>query len=661
MDSPASRPLPTGLSPDDLTTLLDALPMAAVVIGADDHLVAVNRAARTLFVVDARAPLASQAAGVALQVLGRTLSRHLRDIREGAPATTHTLSGGNERMYDVRMVQFDVARVLLTATDVTEREQRRTTLVRAARDLDTLFELAPAAVRFIDGTGRILRANHHAATEHAGRTPTTVRELWEMDAPHDVVNNRPLPFLDAPAMRAFAGLTIVRQVLEVRRHDGHRTIEAHATPLLDDEGRVTGVVLLDRDITDLTAKTSRDATATPALPGEADDARIAQLVEERSRDLIAAHEEQVRERRLAAIGQLAAGVMHDVNNALNPIMAAAYLLRHHAESPEAVKDYADRIRAAAEVGAATASRVGRFIRQEPMHGGEQEEFDLALLVEEVLDLTEPFRLRRSSETGAVHIVREFSPGLMVRVIPGEIREALLNLVQNAIDAMPGGGTLTVRTWAEGDDACVAVRDTGMGMTADVRERAFEPFFTTKGARGTGLGLAEVYGIVRRHRGAATISSEPGRGTEVVLRLPLARVATPEVVPVVPTGPVQPQRILVVEDHDDGREFLRRILEGDGHTVTAVGTLAEARTRLMAGGVYDLLLTDVGLPDGSGWEVVRVARAQLPTVRVGVITGWEPSSVGSEARDAEFVLRKPLRAGELKAHIAGIPVPAPSPD
>lgn len=658
MDSPASRP--TGLSADDLATLLDALPMPAVVIDADDHLVAVNRTARTFFVVDARAPLASQTVGVALQVLGRTLTGLLRDAREGAPAITHTVSASDAHSYDVRVVRFDDTRVLLTASDVTEREQRRTTLVRTAREFDTLFELTPAAVRLIDGTGRILRANHHAATEHAGRTPTTVRELWEMDAPHDVSNNRPLPFLDAPAMRAFAGLTVVQHVLEVRRHEGHRTIEAHATPLLDDAGRVVGVLLLDRDISD-TAVSHATPTPGDAPAGETDDARIAQLVEERSRDVIAAHEEQVRERRLAAIGQLAAGVMHDVNNALNPIMAAAYLLRHHAESPEAVKDYADRIRAAAEVGAATASRVGRFIRQEPMHGGEQEEFDLALLVEEVLDLTEPFRLRRSSETGAVHIVREFSPGLLVRVIPGEIREALLNLVQNAIDAMPGGGTLTVRTWAEGDDACVAVRDTGTGMTADVRERAFEPFFTTKGARGTGLGLAEVYGIVRRHRGTATISSEPGRGTEVVLRLPLARVATPDATPIVPPGPVEPRRILVVEDHDDGREFLRRILEGDGHAVTAVGTLAEARTRLMAGGAYDLLLTDVGLPDGSGWEVVRLARAQLPSIRVGVITGWEPSSVGGEASGAEFVLRKPLRAGELKAHIAGIPAQAPSSD
>jgi signal transduction histidine kinase/ActR/RegA family two-component response regulator len=422
------------------------------------------------------------------------------------------------------------------------------------------------------------------------------------------------------------------------------------------------VLLLDRDVTDrerleqmLREQEGAQSSAATAAQNEQE---LERLVEERSRALIALQEEQVRERRLSAVGQLAAGVMHDVNNALNPIMAAAYLLRHHAESPDAVRDYADRIRKAAEIGAATASRVGRFIRQEPVHPGGDVEVDLSHLAEEVLDLTEPMRLQRSSESREVRIVRMFSDQAITRGLPGEIREALLNLVQNAIDAMPDGGTLTVRTSVEGGDACLAVRDTGVGMSAEVRERAFEPFFTTKGAKGSGLGLAEVYGIARRHRGTATISSVIGRGTEVLVRFPLQASSLPE--PVAEEVPdTLPRRILVVEDHDDGREFLRRILQGDGHDVVAVASCAEAREALQTSQAapFDLMLTDVGLPDGNGWELVKHAKAEHPAIRVGVITGWEPSVGPEEADGAEFVLRKPLRAPELKAHIAGKHTPA----
>lgn len=351
--------------------------------------------------------------------------------------------------------------------------------------------------------------------------------------------------------------------------------------------------------------------------------------------------------------------MHDVNNALNPIMAAAYLLRHHAESPEAVRDYAERIRMAAETGAATASRVGRFIRQEPVHAGGDETIDLSQLANETIDLTEPMRLRRSSGSNAVALHRELEEGVMARGLPGEIREALLNLVQNAIDAMPNGGTLTVRTFVDNGEACVAIQDSGIGMSADTVAHAFEPFFTTKGAGGSGLGLAEVYGIARRHRGTATIESEPGAGTAVTMRLPLERAPAAPTLPEGPATKAEPQRVLVVEDHDDGREFLRRLLRTEGHDVDVASSCAEAHERLAATGSlpYHLMLTDVGLPDGSGWDLAAFARDHLPGLRVGVITGWEPMVSSAEARGAEFVLRKPLRAGELLAHIAGRKPPA----
>jgi len=539
-------------------------------------------------------------------------------------------------------------------------------LQRTRLELHTILALSSSSVRVFDLGGRIVRANANADSDYPDPQPTTVREMWERDGARRLEDDAPLPFLETPAMRALAGVTIRNELLMVQRAaDGEeRVLEVSAAPMLDETGRVLGTVVIGRDVTEsrrLERTLDREVLRSAELESRvlAEAGRIEQIVEERTRALASREDAMARDRRLAAIGQLAAGVMHDVNNALNPIMAAAYLLRHHAESPDAVRDYADRIRKAAETGAATASRVGRFIRQEPMHGGADEVLDLSTLAEEVLQLTEPMRQRRPGDGTEVHVAREYGVGVMTRGIPGEIREALFNLVSNAMDAMPRGGRLTVRTAVANNRAYVVVQDDGEGMTDEVRERAFEPFFTTKGAGGSGLGLAEVYGIARRHRGSVTIASEPGMGTRVTLNFPLDRTVPVERSADAVAPRSAPLHILIVEDHEDGREFLRRLLRADGHAVDAVTSCAEARERLASdvSTSYDLMLTDVGLPDGSGWELVAYARETMPSLRVGVITGWEPMVSSAEAVGAEFVLRKPLRAAELLAHIAGRKAPA----
>jgi CheY-like chemotaxis protein len=179
----------------------------------------------------------------------------------------------------------------------------------------------------------------------------------------------------------------------------------------------------------------------------------------------------------------------------------------------------------------------------------------------------------------------------------------------------------------------------------VRERAFEPFFTTKGRRGTGLGLSEVYGIAKRHRGSAEIESAPGQGTTVRLCFPLAGAESGARPAVAAARVRSPKRVLVVEDNDDGRDFMRALLESDGHTVEAVSTMRDALTRLGTLGLrYDVLITDIGLPDGNGWDLVESARTAHPKLRIGVVTGWEVRT--SNASSANFTLRKPVGAHEL---------------
>jgi len=653
---------------DALPQILDLFPSAVVVFDASGALRFLNRRAHGVFVIDERAPLGSQDASRVLGELHDELYPLLSVVRTRQQLevrTVRTMSGDEPRWADVHVLPFVDDTVLVGVTDVTARERRRLALERNEREMSALLELLPSSVRVIDLAGRLEQVSDVTYAEHAEPRPQSLRDLWSRDMPRDMTSGRAVSYLDCPGVRALSGEIVRGQLLEVRRlgQDGTRTVESWATPLRASDGRVSGALLLDRDISDrVHAEASMEAKRNEIdqlrLQVARDADRLDQLVEERARERVELEEVRSRDRRLAAVGQLAAGVMHDVNNSLNPIMAAAFLLRHHAESPDAVRDYADRISKAAETAAATASRVGRFIRQEPVHAGGDEAVDLTVLANEVLDLTEPMRLRRSSGA-AVRAERLLRETVRTRGLPGEIREALLSLVQNAMDAMALGGTLTVRSFVDGADACIAVQDNGVGMSEEVRERAFEPFFSTKGAGGSGLGLAEVYGIARRHRGTATIESTTGYGTTVTLRLPLdTSPIVPAPLVVLPPTPSEPQRLLVVEDHEDGRHFLQRMLESNGHTVDAVGSCAEARERLAAIGAspYHLMLTDVGLPDGSGWDLVAFAKAHMPSMRVGVITGWEPIVSADDAVGVEFVLRKPLRAEELLAHIAGPPTP-----
>ena len=548
--------------------------------------------------------------------------------------------------------------LLFAGNEVSEREELRETLGRSVAQLESIFDVIPDSVRVFDVEGRIVRSNTQAVQDHASGEPPTLRELWQLDRPR-TVDGTSLFMHEHPTARALRGERVRGETLVVRRGaDGGGAplvVEVSSNPLYDEMGRVRGAVTVDRDVTvktqlakALEEEARRTAELYELVSTEAE--RLERMVQERTAEVLALQEARARERRLAAIGQLAAGVMHDVNNALNPIMAAAYLLNAHAENPTAVRDYAERIAKAAETGAATAARVGRFIRQEPLQGEREEEVDLSVVCDEVVALTRPLWAERA-RGGTVHLERELAPGALVRGIAGELREALLNLVQNALDAMEGGGTLGLRTFAGEHDVRLEVRDSGIGMTADVRERAFEPFFTTKGRAGTGLGLAEVYGIVKRHRGRAEIESMPGAGT--IIRWVFPRYLRGESADRGDEAPaIAARRVLLVEDQQDSRDFMRAVLKSDGHWVDAVGGVEEALELLDGASVaYDVLVTDIGLADRSGWELVTAVRERWPSMRVGIVTGWEPGA-GAGA-DGDFVLRKPVRTSELLAHVAAL--------
>jgi PAS domain S-box-containing protein len=641
----------SGANGADLTrldALLEAVPLAVALFDGTLALVATNARYRDLTGLDVT------------QGVGRSIydafPNALADLTEqvdiaagGVPVVSVRVPfqhRGGRRLVEATFVPLVDAQgkrgVLFAGSDVTEREELREDLARSVAQLESVFDVLPDSVRVVDADGGTVRTNAQAQQEHAPARPQTLRELWQLDRPRTLTGTT-LFVHEHPTARALRGERVRGETLEVRR--GPRgtpaVIEVNSNPLYDPHRRVRGAVTVERDVTERTRLEQQVRT-------EAD--RLERMVQERTGELLALQEAAARDRRLAAVGQLAAGVMHDVNNALNPIMAAAYLLEMNAENPVAVRDYAVRIARAAETGAATAARVGRFIRQEPLLGSREQSVDLSVMVEEVVAMTRPLWQERA-KGGIVKLEDSLAPTAMVRGIAGELREALLNLVQNALDAMAGGGTLRIRTVAGENEVSVSVSDTGTGMSEEVRERAFEPFFTTKGVNGTGLGLAEVYGIARRHRGRAEIESSPGNGTTVRLIFPPGAVPAPPVEALPKKAPVA-RRVLLVEDHKDSREFMQALLESDGHSVHAVKNVEEARKRLEDEAfALDVLVTDIGLPDGSGWDLVAFARDLRPSLRIGVVTGWEPRNEQDPACD--FTLRKPVGAADLLSQIAGV--------
>ncbi len=645
--------------------LLDALPVALALFDADDALLFANRAACELLGVSPSLVVPGQHAATLHSMFAPMLTAIeplVRAARAGMlapPSVARFHSSRGHQVVEVSVRAMANGSLLVSATDITARESLLEALERRARELTAIFEVSSSSVRVLDTAGNIIRANSNALREHVGDRPRTLDELVEREQPLYPTTREPLRADLHPGHRALRGELIRgERYIVVRGVTGERRIvEIYAAPVMNGARRVLGAVLVMRDVTEqhnLSRKLAEQVAWTAKLNERVstEAERLDRMVDESSRELLALQELRSRERRLSAVGKLAAGVMHDVNNALNPIMAAAWLLEHHATDPAAVRDYAHRIVKAAETGAVSAARVGRFLRQEPIDAEARTLVDLSQIAHDVLQLTEPLLRQRQGTDRRIECQRALGTDVLVHGVSAEMREATLNLVQNAIDAMPEGGTLTLRTLTRDDTSYLEVADTGVGMTDDVRDRAFEPFYSTKGAHGSGLGLSEVYGIMRRHRGAVDIRSAPDAGTCVSLSVPRAVRCTSEPEARAPLSSA-PKRVLLVEDHADGREFMRRVLCEVGHTVVAVNSCEAARAQLSDPHAtsFDLVLTDIGLPDGSGWELLQLVRSTHPSMHVGVITGWEPTISGTGTHAADFVLRKPLRAAELLSSLA----------
>jgi len=281
-------------------------------------------------------------------------------------------------------------------------------------------------------------------------------------------------------------------------------------------------------------------------------------------------------------------------------------------------------------------------------------------VREVVELTRP-RWRDEAQMHALALDVALELGEIPRVA-GEapaLREVIMNLLFNAIDAMRESGRIRIATWAADHWAYCSVTDTGVGMSDEVRRRAFEPFFTTKGPQGTGLGLSVAHGIVQRHGGELSLRANDGRGTVVTMRLPQALAAAASAPVETPAGP--PLRVLVIDDEAAVRDALADTLADDGHSVIQAATGKDGLARLAEGARVDVVITDLGMPDMTGWDVARAVRAQRPGLVIGLVTGWAVALEmnDDERRAVDFVIAKPYTVEALRTALARVtPTEAP---
>ena len=403
------------------------------------------------------------------------------------------------------------------------------------------------------------------------------------------------------------------------------------------------------------------ATLLTYIAYAVDNARLLEEAQESARqrqsvvdDLRATQAQLVRGETLSAIGKLASGMAHHLNNLFAVILGRLEILLVKVPTDPEARRYIEIIQRAAQDGAEVVRRVQRFSRVQPVSRATP--VDLNQLAQEVLELTRP-RWHNEAQLRQIRIDTELQLG-GIKAVAGELaplREVLMSLVLNAIDAMPGGGQLTLRTWSDAKDVHCTVSDTGSGMTDEVRQRAFEPFFTTKGPKSTGLGLSVTYGIVQRHNGRIDIETGLGRGTTVHIALPavLPALRPPPPVPVA-LADTAALRVLVVDDEPEVRGAVADLLGTAGYTIFEAAGGPEALAWLDAGQSVDLVLTDLGMPGMTGTDLARSVRGRWPSLRIGLMTGWDETEapVGEASSVVDFVIAKPFHLSALISAYAG---------
>ena len=562
-------------------------------------------------------------------------------------------------------------------TDLSERERAEQDLAVRTRQLEAVRTVSQEITRELDLT-EVLQLISRRAAELVGDGAVAVY-LWDEKA--EVLVQKAWSGTEDPTLRRLPvrlGEGLVGKVAQRREGmvvndyrawpsarpeilDRTNLTAALAEPLLY-RGRLVGVVVLDNRDTGRSF-TEQDRAILRLLADHAaiaiENARLYAELNESYQNLLKTQDELIRAEKLRALGEMAAGVAHDLNNTLATVLGQTELLQLQIADP-AVRESLTILEGAATDGAAVVRRLQEFAQQ-----GARSVLvpvDLGPVVQEALEITRPRWKNDPERRGAMIQVRTMLDALpLVLGHAPEIREAFTNLILNAVDAMPQGGVLSIKGTPIPGGVALAVMDTGVGMTEAVRKKAFDPFFTTKGIQGSGLGLSVVYGIMERHGGRIEVNTTPGHGTTVTLLFaaavtpgqatsPPARAATHRI----------SRRVLLVDDEPTVRQTIAELLRAAGHTVIEAEN-GPAGLGALKSSPVDLVLSDLGMPEMTGWDVARAIKATTPTTPVILLTGWGDQLVGETGgrEVVDRVLGKPVRLKDLLTAIAELTGPPQS--
>ena len=511
------------------------------------------------------------------------------------------------------------------------------TLIGAQRA--AVFELDEAAAclraRAVRGAAVAVGFPVRLGQGAVGAAALTHAPVWSAD-----ILSQPLPGSDL--MVEEVGTTFGEAV----RGHGYRGILG--VPIISRETALGAVCVYWQDVH---APDEREIRLLTALARQAaiamDNARLVSDLRRTLEDLKAAQGTVVQGATLRAVGELAAGAAHHLNNLMAVVLGRTQLLLMR-EPPQQMIQSLKTIERAVVDAADTVRRIQAFSRTDR---GEalSPEVDLNAVIREGVQLTRP-RWEHEAQVKGAGIEVVFEPGPLPNISgrAAEFREVITSLILNAVDAMPKGGRIHIRTVRDGDRAVVSVQDSGVGMSSEVKRRVFEPFYTTKGVKSTGLGLAVAYGTVRSRGGDITVESTEAQGTTVSFWVPLGPAV--QAAPAAAATPARTGTVLVIDDDDSVRELVADVLASQGHRVMTACGGREGLERFEAG-QFDLVITDLGMPDITGWDVVRGVRARRPETPVVLVTGWgEVVETPADVR-VDGLISKPFDVAKLTAAVS----------
>ena len=357
-----------------------------------------------------------------------------------------------------------------------------------------------------------------------------------------------------------------------------------------------------------------------------------------------AEETLIQSEKLRALGEMAGGVAHDFNNLLAIILGNAQLLERGIERYK-VEEIKHRLK----IIARTASEGGETVRRLQYFTGRKvsrQDFtriDLNEIIRSAIASTSP-RWKDEAEAKGTTIKIKEKLGKLPSILGSrsELMEVLTNLIFNALESMSKGGEITIRTEAKENEVLLYFTDTGKGVPDRIKRKIFDPFFTTKGPKASGLGLSICYGIIKRHQGKIKVESKEGKETTFTISIPVGLEAPLKKEKLKDPEKIPSQKILVIDDEEGIREVLGEIFQNEGHRVTLAETARKGLDKFKKND-FDLVLTDLGMPEISGWQLAKKIKEIDPGIPVGLITGWVVATPKEKMKEegVDFILSKPF--------------------